>query len=141
MFGGKIMGLAPETISRIAGRSSSEILNCGGGDNKFCFVVRSRGFRCGSYTDVGLGRNRSTSTGYDLYRKPTPNDVWNSTRREFWTNLTTAQQDNSHSWNYFNSLVDVYVTIHPNRNKSYYISNTSAHPESYFINIVDSYLP
>lgn len=142
MFGGKVMGISPETISKISGQTADTLFNCGGSSTKFFHVVRTRGKRTGSFGQVGNGiRGKIKSTGYDLYRKPTSTYGWISNLPGSYVFLTTVKDNLTYTWSRFNCFVDVYTTVSPNRTKSYYVSNTSYQPSAYFEGIVNSYLP
>lgn len=141
MFGGKVMGVSPETISKISGQTADTLFNCGGSSTKFFHVVRTRGRRTGTFNIAGNGiRSRTKSTGYDLYRKPLNTYTWNANVASY-VLLTTVKDNLTYTWNRFNCFVDVFTTVSSDRTKSYYVSNTSYQPSAYFEGIVNSYLP
>ena len=144
MFGGKIMGIAPEMISKISGQNADSLFNCGGSNTKYFHVVQTRGRRTGTYDQYGTGiRIRTKSTGYNLYRKPTDayNYLSNGNPGDGYVLLTTVKDNLSYTWNRFNCLVDVHTTVASDRTKSYYVSDTSYQSSSYFENVVSFYLP
>lgn len=142
MFGGKVMGVSPENISKISGQTADDLFNCAGSSTKFFHVVRTRGRRTGTFNISGNGnRDGTKSTGYDLYRKPTDVYGWISTPPGSYVFLTTVKDNLTFTWNTFNCLVDVHTVVSSDRTKSYYVSNTSYQPSAYFESVVNSYLP
>jgi hypothetical protein len=141
MFGGKVMGVSPENISKISGQTADDLFNCAGSNTKFFHVVRTRGRRTGKFNISGNGiRARTKSTGYDLYRKPLDIYAWNINLGSY-VILTTVKDNLTYTWNTFNCFVDVFTTVSSDRTKSYYVSDTSYQPSAYFEGVVNSYLP
>lgn len=142
MFGGKVMGIPPENISKISGQTADDLFNCAGSNTKFFHVVQTRGRKTGTFSISGNNtRIRTKSTGYDLYRKPTDVYGWTGSPPVSYTYLTTVKDNLTYTWNTFNCLVDVHTTVSPDRTKSYYVSDTSYQPSAYFEGVVNSYLP
>lgn len=142
MFGGKIMGMSPETIGTISGQDADTLFNFGGSETKFFHVVQTRGRHTGDFWQTGNGiRTVYKSVGHTLFRKPTDSFGWVDPIPPYWENLETVVPDAYYSWERLFCFVDVYTKVTPNRSKTYAVTNTSYHPQSYFETIVDSFLP
>lgn len=142
MFGGKIMGMSPETINTVSGQDADTLFNCGGSITKFFHVVQTRGRQTGDFYNTGTGtRTVYKSVGHTLFRKPTNTFGWEDPIPDYWVPLETVVPDIIYSWVRLFCFVDVYTEVTPNRSKSYTVTNTSYHPQSYFETIVDSFLP